>query len=259
MGMIEFEKATFRYEKEENNVFENLTISLPAGIISLLGQNGSGKSTLLLLASASVVPNKGTVTIKGIDTRELRDEYQRQRYVSFIFQNMEFETGETIGALLPYVYENGFHANKEESFIKELIRVFQLEGVLKKKTQEVSKGELQRTILAFSLLYGSEILIMDEPIFAMEYYQKERALDFITSYVREKNLSLYFSLHELDLSEKYSDYFLLFSKERTMKLGRTKDLFKREIIEEAYQIPFHMLKIKEALYREMLTRVRRGN
>ena len=48
-----------------------------------------------------------------------------------------------------------------------------LEKCLSRKTMEVSKGELQRTILAFSLLYGSRILIMDEPIFALEAYQKE--------------------------------------------------------------------------------------
>ena len=259
MGIVDFENVTFRYEEASRDIFESLSISLPPGIISLIGQNGTGKSALLLLASASVLPNEGCVKIKGIDTKELRDERKRQRYVSFIFQNMEFETEENIGDLLPFVYENGFHEAKDDAFIKELIGVFQLEGILNKKTQEVSKGELQRIILAFSLLYGSEILVMDEPIFAMEDYQKERSLDYLTAYVKENSLSLYYSLHELGLSEKYSDYLLLFSKDSSMKLGKTETLFKREIIEEAYQIPFGMLRIKEAVYREMLNKVKTGD
>ena len=194
-------------------VFKDLSLELPTGIISLIGQNGTGKSTFLLLASGAAVPDEGTVTIDGIDTRELQNESERQRHTSFIFQNMEFETEETIGDLLPFVYANGFHAEKTQGFTDELVRVFELEGCLTKRTQEVSKGELQRTIIAFSLLYGSRTLLMDEPIFALEPYQKERAMDFLTNYARVNDVSIYYSVHELDLSQKYSDYLIVFYKD----------------------------------------------
>jgi iron complex transport system ATP-binding protein len=93
---------------------------------------------------------------------------------------------------------------------------------------------------------------MDEPIFAMEPHQKQKAMEYVTDYARRNALTLYFSLHELDLSRTYSDLILLFYHDRRIRLGPTEELFTRDNIEEAYQIPYAMLKDKEALYREML-------
>jgi iron complex transport system ATP-binding protein len=179
MDEIIFNNITFTYPESTGPVFDRFSISLPEGVISLVGQNGTGKSTFLLLAGAVLLPRKGRVVILGTDSRKLRDERERHRYVSFIYQNMEFETEEPIRDLLSFVYHNGFGDEKDESIIDTLIDVFELSSVLNKKTQEVSKGELQRTILAFSLLYGSKIIMMDEPIFAMEQYQKIRTMDYI--------------------------------------------------------------------------------
>jgi iron complex transport system ATP-binding protein len=255
---IRFEAVSYRWVDDEDGsatpVFAGLDLELPRGIVSLVGQNGTGKSTLLALASGSIVPEAGRVLICGIDSRELRDERTRQRLVSYVFQNMEFETDEPIGALLEAVHAAGFHAVKRPGFVAELVEAFELVSVLGRRTQEVSKGELQRTILAFSLLYGSPLLVMDEPIFALEDRQKERALEYLAAYARREGIGLYFSLHELDLSRKYSDHLLVFSRGALPKIGPTAELFTRETIEKAYEVPFDMLKQREALYRKMLTR-----
>ena len=255
--MIEFENITFGYPEDDRAVFEDLSLSLPNGSVSFIGQNGTGKSTLMLLGGGFLLPDEGAVRIDGVDTRELKDEHERQRYISLIFQNMEFETEEPIGTLLNFVYENGYHEEKKDDFIPQLAEVFELEHCLGKKTQEVSKGELQRTILAFSLLYGSKILLMDEPIFAMEDYQKEKSMDFLVQYAKDNDLSIYYSVHELDISQKYSDHILLFyyrdGKLTDIQLGPTEEIFNRDNIEEAFQIPYYMLKRREALYRERLT------
>jgi ABC-type cobalamin/Fe3+-siderophores transport system ATPase subunit len=255
--LIEYENITFSYPEGDRTVFEDLSLTLPNGSVSFIGQNGTGKSTLMLLGGGFLLPDEGTVRIDGIDTRELTDEHERQRYISLIFQNMEFETEEPIGTLLNFVYENGYHENKNDDFVPQLTAAFELEHCLGKKTQEISKGELQRTILAFSLLYGSKILLMDEPIFAMEDYQKERAMDFLVQYAKDNALSIYYSVHELDISQKYSDHILLFyyrdGRLTDIQLGPTEEIFNRDNIEEAFQIPYYMLKKREALYRERLT------
>jgi ABC-type cobalamin/Fe3+-siderophores transport system ATPase subunit len=249
---ISLERVSFYYPETEQLVFNDLSIDLPAGVTTLVGQNGTGKSTLLLLAAGILLPAEGTVYLKGIDTRNLREEQKRQRYVSFVYQNMEFETEESIGNLLAYVHENGFHEHKNPSLVTELVEICELKNVLGKKTQEVSKGELQRTIIAFSLLYGSKIIMMDEPIFALEDHQKHRIMKYLVEYAKSRNLSLYYSVHELDISEKYSDYLLLFHKNGRIELGQTSVLFNRTNIEEAYEVPYVMLKRKEAIYRDAL-------
>jgi ABC-type cobalamin/Fe3+-siderophores transport system ATPase subunit len=254
---IRFEKVSYRWVDEEDGsattVFDGLDLELPRGIVSLVGQNGTGKSTLLALAAGSVVPDAGRVLVDGVDTRDLRDEPTRQRLVSYVFQNMEFETEEPIGTLLEAVHAVGFHAVKRPGFVAELVDAFELAPVLARRTQEISKGELQRAILAFSLLYGSPQLVMDEPIFALEDRQKERALDYLCAYARREGIGLFYSLHELDLSNNYSDHLLLFRHGAPPRLGPTAELFTRETIEQAYEVPFDMLKQREALYRKMLT------
>jgi iron complex transport system ATP-binding protein len=254
---IRFEKASYGWVDEEDGsatpVFAGLDLELPRGIVSLVGQNGTGKSTLLALAAGSIVPDAGRVLVSGVDTRELRDESTRQRLVSYVFQNMEFETEEPIVSLLERVHAAGFHAVKRPGFVAELVEAFELAPVLARRTQEVSKGELQRTILAFSLLYGSPLLVMDEPIFALEDRQKERAMAYLCAYARRENVGLYFSLHELDLSRRFSDHLLLFGRGSPPRLGPTAELFTRKTIERAYEVPFDMLKQREALYRKMLT------
>lgn len=254
---IVFEHVTFRYPEADRDVFSGLDLRIPPGLVSLVGQNGTGKSTLLLLASGRLLPTEGRVLVRGVDTRTLSDENARQALVSFIYQNMEFETEERIGELLRFVHRNGLLDQSAPDPVPELIEVFELKPVLRRRTQEVSKGELQRTILAFSLLYGSPILVMDEPIFALEDRQKTAAMEFLAGRARSGAVSLYYSVHELDISEKYSDTLLLFSREGTLAIGPTREIFTRETIEKAYEVPFTLLKKREELYRRYLVELLR--
>lgn len=249
---IIIDNMSYHYPDEEDNlVFNGLSLKLPAGIVSLVGQNGTGKSTLLLLSAGILKPIKGDLYIKGINSKELIDEHERQRYVSFIYQNMEFETEDNIGDLLDYVYNNSFHEVKDPGFTSLLAKELELESFLDKKTQEVSKGQLQRTIIAFSLLYGSKMIMMDEPVFAMEEHTKEKTMDFIYNYSKEKALSIYYSVHELDISQKYSDHVLLFSKDSSCELGTTEMMLTKEKLEAAYQTPLELLKKREYLNSEI--------
>lgn len=245
--------VSYTYPEADSPVFTNLSVALPRGLVSLVGQNGTGKSTLLLLASARLQPAAGRVEILGRDSAELTEEGERNRFVSFIYQNMEFESEEPIGALMEFVHEHGFEPTRDPGLIKLLTGVLELEGVLTKRTQEVSKGELQRAIVAFSLLYGSPIIMMDEPIFALEDRQKLRVMDFLRDYSRERALSIYYSVHEFEISREYSDWVLLFYKDRSIFVGPTEQMLTRARIEEAYEFPYGMLYRKEHLYRESLS------
>ena len=249
---IIFEHVTFQFPGTDHFIFENLSLSLSQGVTTLVGQNGTGKSTFLLLAAGLLLPNSGKVYLEGIDTVELREKYELQRYVSFIYQNMEFETEDTVKTLLPFVYENGYCEKTDDTFVDTLVQAFDLGSILQNKTQEISKGELQRTILAFSLLYGSRVIMMDEPIFAMEDHQKRRAMKFLTEYAAENQISLLYSVHELEISRHYSDYTLLFQKHASPLYGQTQDILTRENLETAYEIPYSFLKQRESLYRGAL-------
>ena len=280
--IIRFENVTFFYPKadvavtddnrvaeivdptEITRVFRDLTIDVPPGVTSLVGQNGTGKSTFLLLAGARIFPAVGRVLIENDESSAFRSaatdptvEEERNKRASFIYQNMEFETVDPIGDLMEHVFSEGTRSQTEAGFLTELTRHLELEPCLHKKTQELSKGQLQRAIIAFSVLYGSRIILMDEPVFALEEEQKSRVFSYLVEFAHRTNTSILYSAHNLELTAKYSDHLMLFAKDGSISVGPTSELFTRETIEQAYQVPYDLLYRKEYLYREMLNKTTR--
>lgn len=255
MNPIVFRNVDFAYETDP--VLSNLSLEVPAGVTSLTGPNGSGKSTFLLLASGRLLPGQGVVELEGTDTRNL-NETEKNRLASLVYQNMEFENEEPLGELLELVTSQGFLTEDPQHLRTELISTFELEGLLRRPTQALSKGEMQRAVMVFSLLYGSRIVVMDEPVFALEDAQKRRALGFLSEYARSSGRSFLYSAHELDLTRDFCDRVLLFSKVAAPRLGTVEQILTREVLEEAYQYPYVLLHQKERLYRSTLAQVQEG-
>jgi ABC-type cobalamin/Fe3+-siderophores transport system ATPase subunit len=267
---IRFENVSFYYadvdEDQPNEpaadvteVFRDLSVTMPGGVVSLVGQNGTGKSTFLLLAGGRLFPQDGRVLLFDTDTAEFRNapanpelEEERNRFVSFVYQNMEFETEAPVGELMEFVLENGFHAQAPQGLLDDVKTATQVHDVLGKRTQELSKGELQRVIVGFSLLYGSKAIMLDEPVFAVEPQRQEQVFEYLMEYSRRFDTPIYYSAHNLDLTKEYSHYLMLFHKQGSIELGPTEELFSKEQIEKAYQVPWDMLHRKEYMFREML-------
>lgn len=267
---IKFDDITFTYppvegDVDENgqqivpsSVFEHFSAELPAGFVSLVGQNGCGKSTLMLLASGRLNPDSGSVSLLGKKLYGMNDE-EKNLLASVIYQNMEFETEDKVSELLTQVFENGNYEGKakgisdnSKSLLEEVIEVFELKDSLGKALTHLSKGEIQRVLLAFSVLYGSESIFMDEPMFAMEDRQKESSLAYLRDFVHRTQKTIYISMHEIDLSKKYADNVLLFYPNRDMSLGTPAEVLTDEDLEKAYEIPAALLKKKEDLTRKQL-------
>lgn len=271
MEFLEFNDVSFTYppvegDLDENGkqripsaVFEHFSGSLPGGqFISLVGQNGCGKTTFLMLASGRLAPDSGSVTLLQKNPA-LLDGESKNLLASVIYQNMEFESDQSVSELLAQVYQNGAlkgHAagvlDSTKDLLAEAIDVFELESVLNHALTHLSKGEIQRVILAFSILYGSASIFMDEPMFAMEDKQKESALSYLKAFVKKTGTTIYCSMHELDLTKKYADQVLLFYPNRDMSFGTPAEVLTDEDLEKAYKVPAAMLKQKETLTRDQL-------
>lgn len=276
-AFLEFTDVNFTYpqieDEETKPVFDHFYGELPSGFVSLVGPNGCGKTTLLLLASARLCPSSGCVKLLGTDTRNFfpvirvtkengtetqeiakpkYDEEERNLFASVIYQNMEFETDETVENLLRQVLKNGKCKNKDDSFFTEIKDVCELQNILSHPLTKLSKGEIQRVLIAFSLLYGSNSIFMDEPLFAMEYNQKEKILSYLVNYSKKNNITIYISMHELELTKKYSQSVILFYPDRSMALGTPEEVLTDEELEKAFGVPSSQLRNTERLTREQL-------
>jgi len=260
MNFIEFNDVTFTYPPVDGDtdadgnaivprpVFEHFTAALPGGFVSLVGPNGSGKSTFMLLASGRLVSESGKVLLMGKDISAMTGE-AKNMYASVIYQNMEFETQDKVADLLSQVFSCGTHQGKKtgildgtKSLLDETIDVFELSGVLSHTLTGISKGEIQRVLLAFSILYGSVSIFMDEPLFAMEYAQKEKALSYLREYCKKTGTTIYISMHELDLTKRFAEKVLLFYPNRDMSFGTPEEVLTDADLEKAYGVPVAMLK-----------------
>lgn len=245
---------------ESKPVFEHFSAELPSGFVSFVGQNGCGKTTLLMLCAGRLKPDSGSVNLLGQNPYLLGQE-QKNLLASVIYQNMEFESEDKVSELLSQVYSNGNlkgnakGINSDSDLLSEVVDVFELKNVLDHGLMQLSKGEIQRVLLAFSILYGSAAVFMDEPLFAMEEYQKENALAYLKDFVHKTGTSIYISMHELDLTKKYADQVLLFYPNRDMSLGTPDEVLTREDIEKAYGVPYAMLKNHENISRDYLKSV----
>ena len=263
MNFLELNDVSFAYPMVEGDLDENgkqivppllwehVSFTLPGGFVHLVGPNGCGKSTFMLLASGRLVPTTGSVSLLGQNPATMNEE-QRNLLASVVYQNMEFDTEDSVEALLSQVYKNGTHAgnapavrDEQPDLLAEVIDVFELSGVLHHALTGLSKGEIQRVLLAFSILYGSKSVFMDEPMFAMELPQKEKSLAYLKACVQKTGTTVYLSMHELDLTRKYADLVLLIYPNHDIDLGTPDEVLTNKDLEKAYGVPAAMLKSGE--------------
>ncbi len=273
MDFLTFDNVSFTYplqgdeiETDGNGkpilpspVFDYFTASLPGGFTSLIGPNASGKSTFMLLAGGRVKPQQGKVLLFGKDIAAL-DEASRSRLASFIYQNMEFEQDDPVKSLLEQVQtagateagQGGAAGSRAQPALSDVISVFELEKILDRKLNGISKGEMQRVLMAFAVLYGSKSIFMDEPMFAMEDAQKHKAMEYLRDYSMKNNIPVFIAMHELDLSRKYAENVLLFYPNRDIDFGTPDEVLTNEALEKAYGVPVALLRETEALNRKSL-------
>ena len=139
-----------------------------------------------------------------------------------------------------------------KDLLEQVTHVLELDELKAKPLKTLSKGQMQRVILGFSFLYGSKSIFMDEPLFALENKQKHRILDYIRKYCEYFGITVYISMHELELSRMYPHKVLLFYPNRDMDFGTPQEVLIPAALEKAYGVPAAMLKDAESLTRKNL-------
>lgn len=242
-------------------VFEGFNVDIPRGSVSLIGENGVGKSTLMLLASARLFPVSGSIHMFGVDTASFKNpalpaelEAERNNLVSMLYQNMELESEDSLNQLLETVLAQGNLDTVGNDLEADIRSSFDMNEIADKALGSLSKGQSQRALLALAAAYGSQMLFLDEPVFAMEEHQKHKALDFFLRYAETYERSVVFSAHEIDLCRRYSQSTVLLQKDQDPKVGSSTEICSSEVLEEAFRAPMHVIQRQEHMYRDMLVR-----
>lgn len=200
---------TFRYEKDGNNVLENLSLSIHEGeILSLAGGNGAGKTTLFKLLLGLLKPQRGSIKLYG------RNDKKRAEQIGYLAQNpiLHF-TGDTLFEDI-YGYADKIGIT-DRTFVDSLVQQFGLSDQLQKHPYDLSGGQQQKAALITVLLKQPQILLLDEPTKGMDPASKEEFGGLLLE-LQKKGATIFMITHDIEFSQKISDRCaMLFDKSIT--------------------------------------------
>ena len=191
--------------------------------VTLLGPSGCGKTTTLRLIAGFLEPNAGQVLLKGQDITGV-PPYKRP--VNTVFQKY---------ALFPHlnVFENvafGLRLKKmdEETIrrkVRNMLEVVGLKGFERRSISQMSGGQQQRVAIARSLVNEPEILLLDEPLGALDLkLRKEMQLE-LKRLQREMNITFIYVTHDQEEALTMSDTVVVMNKGNIQQIGSPQDIY----------------------------------
>jgi len=184
--MISIQNVTFHYP-DGPAVLQGVNLELRDGeFVAIMGENGAGKTTLVKMFNGLLKPDKGTITVDGIDTSK-KSVAQLSRDVGLIFQNPDNQLfAETVSQELAFSLRNfGFSEDVIERRVTSILNTLDLERYEKSSPFVLSGGERKRVALAAILVWDPKHVIMDEPTIGQDYLQKDRLRNFIMQLVSQ--------------------------------------------------------------------------
>jgi ABC-2 type transport system ATP-binding protein len=199
----------------------SLSLDVPQGsIYGFLGPNGAGKSTAIKLLAGLTKPSSGRAFVAGIPVED-GSGYRRQ--VGYLAQEPRFydwmtgrETLRFIASLFPD------HGRADEPWIRELLTRVGLADAANRRTATYSGGMRQRLGIAQALVGRPAVLLLDEPVSALDPIGRREVLDLMRELRGE--VTVFYSTHILDDVERVSDHVAILDRGRLVRAAPTADL-----------------------------------
>ncbi|OYD82866.1 spermidine/putrescine ABC transporter ATP-binding protein (plasmid) [Azospirillum brasilense] len=240
-AMVELRAITKRYGRFE--ALQRIDLSIAKGeFVTLLGPSGSGKTTLLNLIAGMIVPSSGQIVIDGRDATGLPTN---RRGLGMVFQNY---------ALMPHmtVFENiafplqvrGLARSEIKRKVTDVLDLIQLGHVADRRPRELSGGQQQRVSLARCIVYNPALILMDEPLGALDKKLREQMQLEIKRLHAELGITMLYVTHDQDEALTMSDRIVLMNGGRIEQEGppdalyfKPETVFSAEFIGSSNLIP----------------------
>ena len=208
----------------------DLTIQLPIplkGIIGVFGHSASGKSTLLRAIAGLEQTLEGEITLadkKLVDTKQGLYIKPEQRQVGLVFQNSRLFDHLTVLGNLEYAVKR---CKNSKLSLDEIIKLTQLTALLEHRVTELSGGQQQRVALARAILAEPKLLLLDEPLSALDQHSKAQLLRMMLTIQKKLNLPMLYVSHYLDELQQVCDTLLVMSKGKVIDFGNIHQVIHR--------------------------------
>lgn len=236
---ISAEQMTVGYDGKP--LIENIDIGVRRGeILTLIGPNGSGKSTILKSMIKQLKLIAGTVVLDGRDMAGLRERDIAKKLAIVMTERIKAEllTCWDIAATgrYPYTGRLGLLSKEDRGIVDAALETVHATDFADRPFSAISDGQRQRILLARAIAQQPEIIVLDEPTSFLDVKHKLELLDILKRMVRENNVAVIVSLHELDLAEKISDRVVCVANNRIDRCDTPENIFTDEYIAALYGI-----------------------
>src|SRR5437870_7861246 len=209
---------------------DRVDLEIPAGeFFTLLGPSGSGKTTTLRLIAGFERPDEGRIALGGRDVTN-RAPYERD--VNTVFQDYALFPHMTVADNVAYgLRVKGVPKAERKRRVQEILRVVRLPDVGRRKPVQLSGGQRQRIALARSLVNAPKVLLLDEPLGALDLKLRQEMQVELKRIQQEVGLTFVYVTHDKEDALRMCERLAVFNDGRIEQLGAPADVYERPATE----------------------------
>ncbi len=249
---IKFDNVSFAYELEDEGIVRavnDFSLEVPEGqFLAVLGHNGCGKSTVAKLINGILVPNKGKVTVKGMDTSDESKTVDIRRTVGMVFQNPDNQIVATIVEDdVAFGPENlGVEPSEIRKAVDNALKAVGMYEFRKREPHRLSGGQKQRVAIAGVIAMNTKCIVMDEPTAMLDPQGRKEVMDTVMKLNREFGITVILITHYMDEAVK-ADRVVVMDGGRIALDGTPKEVFRN--VEKMKQLGLDVPQATELAYR----------
>jgi molybdate transport system ATP-binding protein len=228
-----------------NEVLE-LKLTIPKfGFVTFFGKSGVGKTTLLRMIAGLSNPDSGYIKVNNeywFDSSKKINVKPQKRNIGFVFQDYALFPNMTVKEHLLYA-----QYYKEKAHVSELLETFHLKGLCNRKPAKLSGGQQQRLAVARALARKPQILLLDEPLSALDSEIRETLQQEILQAHKKYSATTVLVTHDLDEVYKLSDYVYIIDNGKISEQGMPNDVFRNKNLNSNLQFEAKILRIEDRI------------
>ena len=203
---------------------DNVSVTiLENEFFTLLGPSGCGKTTLLRLIAGFDFPTEGEILLHGQDIAPL-PPYKRP--VNTVFQNYALFPHMTVAQNIGFGLEMLGRPKAEiEARVSDMLRLVRMEELKNRRTSQISGGQQQRVALARALAPQPKVLLLDEPLSALDYKLRKDMQIELKRLQHETGITFIFVTHDQEEALTMSDRIAVMSKGKILQVGSPRDIY----------------------------------
>tara|TARA_B100002051_G_C16700833_1_gene620883 strand:- start:395 stop:1495 length:1101 start_codon:yes stop_codon:yes gene_type:complete len=224
-GFVVFDRVQKSYDGE-TLVVKDLNLSIGKGeFLTMLGPSGSGKTTCLMMLAGFETATNGEIRLDG---QNINMVPPHKRGIGMVFQNYALFPHMTVGENLAFPLEvRGMGKDERETKVKRALDMVQMGSFIHRRPAQLSGGQQQRIALARALVFDPELVLMDEPLGALDKQLREH-MQFEIKHLHESlGITVVYVTHDQGEALTMSDRVAVFNDGRIQQLAPPDELYER--------------------------------